>query len=117
MSTNKTKQNLRYKKTSERLNKKVRYDGLSKDEVKYIKSKKQYEQIEKDLNNFWTTAPRKQNNSVDWESMSESELNYFDYIYKESEKLLKTLSKLEDTIDVDKTLNIFLQLNCKSASY
>lgn len=117
MSTNKTKQNLRYKKVSERLNKKVRYDGLSKDEVKYIKSKKQYEQIEKDLNNFWATAPKKQNNSIDWESMSESELDYFDYMYKASEKLLKVLSKLEDKIDVDKTLNIFLQLNCKSASY
>lgn len=117
MSTNKTKQNLRYKKVSERLNKKVRYDGLSKDEVKYIKSKKQYEQIEKDLNNFWDTAPKKQNNSIDWESMSESELDYFYYMYKASEKLLKVLSKLEDKIDVDKTLNIFLQLNCKSASY
>jgi hypothetical protein len=36
MATNKEKQNLRFKNTSQRLHNKVRYDGFSKDEVTII---------------------------------------------------------------------------------
>lgn len=116
MATNKNKQNLRYKKVSARLNKKVRFDGLSNDEIKYIKTKIEYEQVQKDLNYFWNTAPRK-NNVVNWDKLTESELDYFDYIYQKSEKLLKKISSISDKINVEETESIFLQLNCNSVSF
>lgn len=117
MAANKGKQNLRYQKVCKRVDKKIRYDGFTKDEIKYIKTKQKYNQIQKDLNSFWSTAPRKENNSVNWECMSEEELDYFEYIHKISEKLLKALSKLEEKINVQRTEYIFMQLNCNSVSY
>ena len=118
MSANKSKQNLRYKKIAERINKRIRYDGLTKEQVSYIKAKREYDQVEKDLNNFWSTVPRKENKSVDWDKLSEQELDYFDNIYKQSEKLIKKMSKLQiEGVDIDSTISIFNQLNCHSASY
>lgn len=118
MGACKEKQNLRYKKVCITQNKKVRYDGLNKDEVSYIKTKKQYDQVSKELNNFWSTAPRDTNNMVLWDDMDEQTLDYFEYINRLSEKLLKKISKLEDNgVECDKVLNIFLMLNCKSVSF
>jgi hypothetical protein len=118
VSTNKDKQNLRFKKVSERLNKKVRYDSFTPDEVKLIKAKKQYTQIERELNRFWATAPRLENNNVDWNNIDEQTLNYFEYINKQSEKLIKRISKLEDKgLDSDKIMNMFMLLNINSISY
>jgi hypothetical protein len=118
MAANKEKQNLRFKITSQRLNKKVRYDNFTKDEVKLIKAHKKFEQFEKELNDFWKTAPRKENNNVDWESMSERELDLFERINKEHDKALKQISKLEDSgIDSDKVMYMFMIINVHSASY
>lgn len=118
MSANKFKQNLRYKKVSERINKKERYDGFNKDEIKAIKITKQYRQIDKELSRFWATALRKDNNNVDWDNMSEEQLDYFEHINKISERLLKTLSKLEEKgIDIDRVINMFNMINCNSVSY
>lgn len=118
MATSKLKQNIRYQKTCERLDRKVRYSGFNPDEVKYLKTKKQYEQVEKELNRFWSEAPRNNNGGVDWTSMTEETLNYFDYIHKQSEKLLNRMSKLKDKgIEVDKLLNMFMMINCNSVCY
>lgn len=117
MGTCKEKQNLRFKITSERLSKKVRYDGFSKDEVSLIKTKKKLDQVNKDLNNFWVDAPRK-NGAVDWDNMSEETLDYFEFITKEQEKLSKKINKFEDKgFDLDSIMNLFKQLNIRSASY
>lgn len=114
----KNKQNLRYAKVSASQNKKVRYDGLSKEEIKYIKLTKEQNQMDKELNRFYRETKRNENGAIDWINLSEEELDYFDIIYKNNEKLLKKISKLSDTIqDTDKVLNIFLQLNTHSQSY
>lgn len=117
MATNRDKQNLRVKKVCERINKKVRYDGLNQDQIKYIKTVKEYEQIDRELNNFYATCKRKSTGQVDWDIMSESELDYFDYIYKKSEKLLKRKSKLEEKINSDEAMRLFVQLNVNSVSF
>jgi hypothetical protein len=118
MATNKNKQNLRYQKVSERINKKVRYDGFSKEEITYLKTKEKYEQVEKELNVFWKEAPRNENGVVNWSAMSEETLDYFEYINKQSEKLLRRLNKLEDNgIDVQQVTKLFIQLNCNSISF
>jgi peptidoglycan hydrolase CwlO-like protein len=118
MGANKEKQNLRFKITSQRLHSKVRYDGFTKDEVTLIKTQKKLDQIEKELNQFWARVPRKDNGIVDWDSMSDETLDYFEYITKEQEKLSKKISKLEDNgFELDKVMNMFMQLNMKSASY
>lgn len=118
MATDKNKQNLRYIKVSERINKKIRYDGFTPKEVKLIKAKKQYEQVDKELNKFWSEAPRIENGHVNWEAISEETLDYFEYIQKQSEKLLKKISNLEDTgINIDKTMKMFVALNCNSVSF
>lgn len=114
---NKEKQNLRYAKTCQKLNKK-RYKGLTDEQKKYIKAKEAYEQSEKDMNRFWRTAPRSKTGAVDWGRMADAEIEYFDYISKKREKNQKRLSKLEDSgIDVEYTLNLFRELNCNSICF
>lgn len=117
MATNKNKQNIRMQKVCERIHKKVRYDGFNETEIKYIKTVKEYEQIDKELSNFYATCKRKPTGQVDWESMSENELDYFDYIYQKSEKLLKRKSKLEEKINSDEVLRVFVQINLNSVSF
>ena len=118
MSTDKNKQNLRYQKVSSSINKKVRYDGFSAEEVKYLKAINEKKQADKDLNLFWATAPRIEGRNVDWNSMSETEIDFFDYINKKVEKLSKKISRLEDLgIDAEQVIEMFTQLNCHSASY
>ena len=105
MSACKEKQNLRYKKVCERINKKVRYDGFSKDEISLIKAIKEYQRIDAELNKFYRTALRDKDNKVDWNNIDEVSLNIFDHIYNLSQKLLKRISKLEDKgIDRDKVM-------------
>lgn len=118
MGANKEKQNLRYKKTAHRLDKKERYDGFTPEEVKVIKAKKKMEQFEHSLNEFWATAPRRVNNSVDWDKLSSQELDYFEHIDKEHKKALRVIVKSEDKgMDVDDVLKRFLMLNVRSVCY
>lgn len=118
MSADKNKQNLRYQKVCSRINKKVRYDGFTKDEVILIKTQKQYEQVQKELSKFWSTAPRTESNQVNWDAIDINILDYFEYIQKQSEKLLKKISKLEDKgLEIDKIMNMFMMLNCNSVNY
>jgi hypothetical protein len=118
MGANKEKQNLRYKKVCERLDKKISYKGFTDDEVKLIKAHEKYKICERTLNDFWKTAPRKSNNSVDWETLSEQELDYFEHINKESEKTLKRISKLEDKgLNSDTVMYNFMLVNVKSVCF
>lgn len=114
---NKEKQNLRYAKTCQKLNKK-RYKGLTAEQKAYIKAKEAFEQSEKALSAFWRTAPRSSTGAVNWDKMTELELDYFDEIHKKHEKNLKTMSKLEDNgLDVDYALNLFREINCNSVCF
>ena len=108
--------NLAYQKASRKLQK-VSYKNLSNDEAKYIKAKQRFEQLDKRLSYFYSHCRRKDNGAVDFENMSEQELDLFEEMNKEREKTLKTMSKLEDKIDVDKALTIFLQSNTHSMSF
>lgn len=114
---NKEKQNLRYAKTCQKLNKK-RYKGLTDEQRRYIKAKEACEQSEKDMNEFWKFAPRSESGSVDWNRMSDSQLDYFEEINKTHKRNIKRISKLEENgIDVEYTLNLFRELNCNSVCF
>lgn len=114
---NKEKQNLRYAKTCQKLNKK-RYKGLTDEQKKYIKAREACEQSEKAMNDFWRTAPRTDNGAIGWESMTDSQLDYFEEINKIHERNIKRISKLEESgIDVEYTLNLFRELNCNSVCF
>jgi hypothetical protein len=118
MAACKDKQNIRFKRISQSQNKKVRYDGFTKDEICLIKTQKKIDQYEKELNFFWSNAPRTENGVVDWESLSEEKLDVFEHINKEKEKLMNKISKLEDKgLDLDKIMNVFMKLNINSMSY
>ncbi|PZT57469.1 hypothetical protein [Paenibacillus silvae] len=118
MATNKQKQNLRFKIVSQRIGKKIRYDGFTSREVEIIKSQKDLERYEKELGNFWTTAPRNSIGAVNWESMTENEIDLFEHINKQKEKAYKKVSKAEDEgYDIDKIMTLFMKLNINSASY
>ncbi|KAF6620471.1 hypothetical protein HFE03_07395 [Paenibacillus sp. EKM102P] len=118
MGANKEKQNIRYKAVSRRTEKKVRFDGFTPEEIKNIKLQKNYERFEKEINNFWATAPRCDNGSVAWERLSEDELNLFEYINKQKEKYNKQIVKYEEQgIVIDKIMNMFMKLNVQSVSY
>jgi len=69
------------------------------------------------LNQFYGTCKRKTTGQVDWESMNEKELDYFDYIYKKSNTLLKRKSKYEEQINGDEVMRLFMELNINSVSY
>ena len=117
MTTNKYKQNLRMKRICEKFHKKIRYDGFDDKEIKYIKTVKEYERVDRELNKFYSICKRTKHGQVDWNSMSEDELDYFDYIYKKSEKLLKMRNKLEDEVDADRVMELFMKLNIRSVSF
>jgi len=47
MGANKEKQNIRMKKVCERIHNKIRYNGFSSLEVKYIKTVKEYDRVDR----------------------------------------------------------------------
>jgi hypothetical protein len=117
MGANKGKQNIRMKRVCERVANKTTYKGLTEQEVKYVKTVRQHQQIEKDLNYFYATCKRTETGQVDWDSMDDKELDYFDYIYKLSERLYKRKSNMEEKFDGDKVMKSFLQINNRSISF
>lgn len=117
MATDKQKQNLRYQKAYVRFNKKT-YKGLTEDQKKMVKLTEQFNQLDKDLNYFWLTAPRNNNNSVCWDNCSDEQLNYFEHINKLKERTLKSINKLEDLgILQDDTMELFNQINTHSVCF
>ena len=118
MGANKEKQNFRYRQIASRIDKKVRYDGFTEEEIKIIKTHEKYEYFEKELNNFWANAPRKDNGAVDWNHMSENELSMFEHINSNKEKCLKKIIKYEEKgFEVEKILDMFVKLNIRSVCY
>lgn len=108
--------NIQYQKAF-RKQQKIRYKGLDENQKKYIKSKERFEQFDKALSYFYMHCVRSDSGAVDWSRMSEEELDYFDMINKEKERALHSMSNLENKIDVDYTLNMFLQTNTHSMSF
>lgn len=116
--TSKLKQNIRFQQTSRRIQNRTRYDGFNKNEIVLIKTKKEFEEVERELNKFWRDAPRNENNVVDWDSLSEQKLDWFEYIYKKHEKLSSKLSKIEEKgLDLDDIMYRFMILNVNSVSF
>lgn len=96
---------------------KTSYKGLNPKEKKYIKAKEKFEDMDKALNSFYAHCARTKTGAVDFENMSEEELNHFEYWNKEKEKAMRTMDNLENEIDVEYTLSVFLQINTHSVSF
>ena len=96
---------------------KTSYKGLDDNQKKYIKAKEKFEQMDKALNYFYSHCKRLNNNAVDWDSLTDKELDNFEYWNKEKDKALSVMNKLETIIDVDYTLSYFLQINTHSMSF
>lgn len=115
--TDKSKQNLRYQKADTTW-RKTSYRGLTSDQKKMVKLVEKHRLLEKDLNYFWANAPRQENDAVNWDAMSSTQLDYFDFLNKESEKVSSSIDRLEDKgIDQDATMEYFMQLNIKSVCF
>lgn len=93
------------------------YKGLDKNQLKYIKAKEKFEQMDKGLNYFYSHCKRLSNGAVDWSALTDKELDYFEFLNKEKEKALSVMGKLENIIDVDDTLTYFCQINTHSMSF
>jgi hypothetical protein len=108
--------NITYQKAFRKQQRKS-YKGLTEEQKKYIKAKEFYELADKELNRFYSTAKRKDNGNVDFENMEEHDLDLFEHLNKSKDKAFRVMSKLEDIIDIDYTLNMFLQINTHSMSF
>lgn len=74
------------------------YKHLNAEQKKIIKAIEEKELAEKELygiKGFFAKAPRK-NGTVDWEQMTEKDLDIFDFIQKRFDKASKYLSKISD---------------------
>lgn len=96
---------------------KTSYKGLSDNQRNYVKAKELFEQMDKGLSDFYTHCKRTAMGAADFQNMSEQELDLFEHLNKQKEKAMRTMSRLEDVIDVDLTLNIFRQINTHSMSF
>lgn len=93
------------------------YKYLDENQKRYIKSKEKYEQMDKALNYFYSHCKRKSNGAVDWDSLADEELDLFEQWNKAKNKAFSAMSRLEDIIDVDYTLYLFMQTNLHSESF
>lgn len=93
------------------------YKGLNDAQKRYIKAKEKFEQMDKALNSFYSSAKRNPNGSIDFVNLSDDELDAFEFWNKEKDKAMKCMDRLEEVIDLDYTLNLFLQLNTHSMSF
>ena len=108
--------NLQYQKASAKQMKKT-YKGLDDKQKRYIKAKERYEEYDKALAYFYSHCKRNANGAVDFENMSEAELDKFEEYNKEKNKAFRAMSRLEEQIDVGYTLSLFLQINTHSMSF
>lgn len=105
------KTEIRLRKIAERA-RKTTYKGLSTIEKTYIKKIERKNQLEKDLygsRGFYATAPRNEQGGIAWDKLSEKELAIFDMIFKEHEKIQKSISKFEEKhrFDEGKIIKLF----------
>lgn len=96
---------------------KKRYKGLDSKQKQYIKAKEKFEILEKDLASFYLSAKRLSSGAVDFKNMTESELDYFEWLNREKTKAMRAMERLEKQIDVDFTLNYFREINLHSESF
>ena len=96
---------------------KTLYKGLSNEQKKYVKAWETFLQMERELINFFARCKRKASGEVDWSSLTEEELDLYEWQNKSKDKALSIMSKLEDIIDTNYTLNVFRQINTHSMSF
>lgn len=106
----------RYEKADIAL-RKVSYKGLTADQKKYVKAVERHRLMDKQLTSFYRKCRRTVYGAVDFVNMTDEELDLFEYLNKENERALKTMSQLEGKIDVNYTLSVFRQINTHSASF
>lgn len=108
--------NVTYQKAFRKQQKKS-YKGLTDNQRKYIKAKERVEQMDKALTSFYSHSKRTETGAVDFDCLTDKELDVFDYWNKEKEKAMRAMNKLESIIDVNYTLNVFIQINTHSMSF
>lgn len=97
---------------------KTTYKCLTPEQKRYVKAEEERRITDKALSDFYAHAPRLQNGAVDWQSLTEQQLDYFEEINKRHEKSIRTMSRLEENgLDSDYTLNVFIQINTHSMSF
>lgn len=75
------------------------YKYLSKDEkalFKLIEKKRQFEKELNGYNGFYARVERLPGGAVNWDALSEEELNLFDYLFSSLEKINKKISYREE---------------------
>lgn len=123
MATSTIKQGIRLSKVARRLIK-PSYTGLTILEQKFIKATERLEQADKDLNGrngFYATCSRI-NGAVNWASMTDKELDYFELINKQYERAKKALDRVIEKNNLSEEsqqqiFRVYGQLNCHSNSF
>ena len=114
---NKEKQNWRLAKAINKQHTKVTFKCLNENEKAYIKAWLDWQRYDKELDNFYLRVKRLPNGIVDWESLSETEMQSYGAMYNSKKKAYSKMSKLETQINVDIAKSIFRQENTQSTSY
>lgn len=114
----KERQNLRVKRICERWGNKITYKGLSAQQVKYIKLKRGYDEAEKELNFFYKNCKRTDDGECDWNALNDSEIEWFECLYRKHKRLFDSMSKMEDSgFDADSALRLFGDINNRSICF
>lgn len=109
--------NLQYQKAF-RKQLKTTYKGLTPEQKRYAKSEEERRITDKDLTDFYAHAPRLDSGAVDWQALTEQQLDYFEQLNKRHERAIRAMSRLEDNgLDGDYALNVFMQINTHSMSF
>ncbi len=86
------------------------YKHLSAKQKAIVKLKERMNRLDKDLHGyrgFYDTCPRLSNGAVAWDSITNAELDYFDRINKEYDRVCAKYNKLQD-LEINEALNLFV---------
>ena len=108
--------NLQYQKAY-RKQQKTTYKGLTTEQKRYIKAKERYTEMDKALAWFYSRCKRTETGAVDWNVLTEREIDDFEFWNKEKDKAYRQMSRLAEVIDTDLAETVFLQINTHSASF
>lgn len=86
------------------------YKHLTSKQKAIVKLKKRLERLDKDLHGykgFYATCPRDSKGAVDWDNMTSEDLDYFERINKEYDKISAAYNKIDlnDSLDALKMFN------------